>query len=98
LAARRLLAKIFRATPHASAAIHVRVSSARSAAAEETVAATIAAVAPIVGVAGQTAVVDVPIAEAAHREARVSSAVAPAAPGTIAGITAAIPAHRAVRS
>jgi len=52
---------------------------------------------PIAAVAGQTVVVDVPIAEAAL-QARVSNAVVPAAPDMIAVIMAGTPARRAVRS
>jgi hypothetical protein len=101
LAVQPLLAKIFHATPPASVATHVLVSSARSAVVDVTAAAiTVVVVDALIGEAAPTAVVDVPIAvDAPSLAARVSNSVRdPADQDTNVVIREAAPVPRAVPS
>ena len=99
LAAQRLHAKISRATLPASAAIRVRVSSGRSAAADATVDAIAVADARIAAEADPTAVAHVLTAADAPAAAdRVSNVVPAAVPGMIVVIREAVPVRRGARS
>ena len=97
LAAQPLLAKTFRATLHASAAIHARASSGRIGVVDATADATIVAVAPIAVVA-LTTVADVRIAGDAPEADLVSNAGVPVDQDTTAVTREAVQAPPAVRS